>query len=579
MRWIVPWTAVLLCAPVCAQDSSLHYKIQLEAPGEVSDVLQYLNLFQWQKKNRLTPELLAREVSGLPAAATELLATAGYFAPTIESELRQEQNTPVVYLRVTPGPQTLVKHTSVDLQGVINHDPEKLARVNERLGRRGQNLENQPFSQSSWDEYKKRSLQILQNRDFPAASLLSSEASIDPVTAEASYQLVLDSGPAYVFGPYTIHGLSRYPEFLIHDRVKIPAGTPYSRSELLELQTELQNLPQFATALVDVELSGEEPYTAPIRIDVQEVPLHRVNGSVGYSTNTLLKSELAYRYLNLFNRGWVADSRIRLEQREQAFEQSVTLPQSRSDWEHRVWLSYLHQDLQGLDSQLYKTGVSRLKKGDEIERTFDLQYQIENRRFNDGSEERPQTLTLNHIWTQRKLDNRRNPRNGYLAQLEIGGASAYLLSDATFLRLYGRGAYYHRIGQDGQVILQGALGETFTKSPEGITSDWLFRAGGSGSVRGYDYQSLGVKSNGSVIGGQVLATASVEYQHPIVKNWKAALFVDHGGAGEAWHNLETVTGVGVGGRWNSPVGQIGFDLAYGVDLQQIRFHFAMGLVF
>ncbi|WP_228028286.1 autotransporter assembly complex protein TamA [Chitinibacter fontanus] len=572
--------AIALATPAWAAPESFRYDIRLDASSAARDLLEkHLNIYKWQKKNRFTPELLLREIDALPAAATDLLATEGYFDAKVTAKYAVENNTHTVYVNVDLGEQTFVANTSVVLQGPIVEDAERYDVLMQRFNRRGGQLENHPFSQSAWDDFKKRTLQTVQARQYPAASLLSSEALIHPERKEADFNLLIESGPAYVFGPYSIHGLSRYPETLITERIKIEEGQPYSRTELSDLQSEIQNMPQFGTALVDVELAQEPPYIAPIRIDVQEVPLHRLNGSVGYSTNTRFKSEAAYRYHNLFNRGWVFDSQLRLEQLEQAAEVSVILPKARSDWEHRVWGSFLAQDLQGMDSHLYKIGVSRGKKGDEIERVFDLQYQVETRKFQDGSEEQPQSLTLNHIWTQRKLDNRRNPRNGYMVQAEMGGAVKSILSDATFLRLYGRGAYYLRMGQDSQLIAQASLGQTFSKSPEGITSDWLFRAGGSGSVRGYDYQSLGVKSNGSTIGGRVIGTASVEYQHPIIRDWRAAVFVDYGGAGANWQSLDPVTGVGVGARWNSPVGQIGADLAYGVDYQQVRFHFAMGLVF
>jgi translocation and assembly module TamA len=40
-----------------------------------------------------------------------------------------------------------------------------------------------------------------------------------------------------------------------------------------------------------------------------------------------------------------------------------------------------------------------------------------------------------------------------------------------------------------------------------------------------------------------------------------------------------VQGVGLGVRYRSPVGPIGADLAYGIDEQQFRLHFAIGFAF
>ncbi|MGL6041379.1 MAG: autotransporter assembly complex protein TamA, partial [Deefgea sp.] len=157
--------------------------------------------------------------------------------------------------------------------------------------------------------------------------------------------------------------------------------------------------------------------------------------------------------------------------------------------------------------------------------------------------------------------------------------SEYLLSDASFVRLYTNGILYNKVGKEGVLLLRLEVGETFSQDIFGVPTDALFRAGGVGSVRGYAFQSLGVSAGGSTAPGQVLATSSIEYQHPIVDDWRAAVFFDYGDAALDWQSFDAVGGVGVGARWSSPVGQIGADIAYGIETQKVRFEFAMGLAF
>lgn len=112
-----------------------------------------------------------------------------------------------------------------------------------------------------------------------------------------------------------------------------------------------------------------------------------------------------------------------------------------------------------------------------------------------------------------------------------------------------------------------------------MPTEWLFRTGGAGSVRGYDYQSLGVKTGGTVAPGRVMATGSLEYQLPVYREWRAAAFVDHGGAAARWGDFSGVTGAGLGARWVSPVGVLGADIARGFDEKTWRLHIALGLAF
>jgi len=67
--------------------------------------------------------------------------------------------------------------------------------------------------------------------------------------------------------------------------------------------------------------------------------------------------------------------------------------------------------------------------------------------------------------------------------------------------------------------------------------------------------------------------------HRFSEKWGIALFYDVGDATDELSDFEPVQGVGVGARYLSPVGPIGIDLAYGIDKEQFRLHFAIGFAF
>ncbi len=557
-----------------------NFRIELRAPSAVSALLeQHLEIFALRNSPRNSSEQLNHLIENVPNAVTSLVETEGYFnsKTTARLESRNGQNT--VFIDVDLGPFAVIKDAQQYVSGGITENPERLQILQRRFTSRADELIDERFTQSAWDELKRRSLASFIARDYPASQISDSVATIDPIKNTAHFRIDIDSGPAYVFGGTTIRGLKHFPEYLVLDRVQIEPGQGYRRNDLIDLQTELQNMPHFSSVLVDVELSQTEPFEAPLTIDVQESPLNRVTTNLGYDTNTGAQVGVSYRYLNLLDRAWVFNSDLRLTQKEQSAGIGVTLPRGRDGWENGGNLRYLRSDIQGLQSETYRTGLGRNKLEGNIERYITVEYLTETRELNDGTSNNPKSLTGNFKWIQRNLDSKKNPRDGYMVQAEIGGASSHLLSDANFLRLYTNGVYYQKVGREGVLMLRLELGDTITEDATNVPTDWLFRAGGVGSVRGYAYQSLGVDMGGSVAPGKVLATSSIEYQHPVVKDWRAAIFFDYGSAAEDWQNLEPVGGVGVGARWNSPLGQIGADLAYGLDARKVRFEFAMGLAF
>ena len=122
----------------------------------------------------------------------------------------------------------------------------------------------------------------------------------------------------------------------------------------------------------------------------------------------------------------------------------------------------------------------------------------------------------------------------------------------------------------------------FVHNPIGVPDTILFRAGGDNSVRGYDYRTLGPIVNGAVVGGRVLATGSVEFEHPLtdrLPQLMGAVFVDAGNAADDWRGWQPVFGYGVGLHYRSPVGPLSLDVAYGQSDRLFRVYLSVGVTF
>lgn len=570
-------SAISCAAEAATPASAIRYRVQIEAPGELSELLEkHLELVKWQGDPRLTHEQLDRLISTAPESAAALLLTEGYFKPDIRITRSGSPESPEVVLTVVPGSPVLVSQVDVKLQGAITAESEQQSLISDRIDSGWELAVGQRFRQSLWDQSKRQALDRLLARDYPMARIVESQALIDPEQASAVLSVTLDSGPAYTYGPLQIEGLQRYPEKLVRNHVRFQEGDPYRRRQMLNLQTDLQNLPQFSSVLVEPDYPDEAPFIAPVVVRVVEAPLHKIGVGAGYSTNTGLRGTLDYRYLNLFNEGLTFTSKLNLEQREQTFDMNILFPRDQHGYDFASYIHWKKSNIAGLDTASYTVGTSRMKQEFKLERTMVLEYQTEDR-SSDGLSQTPRALTFNYILKSREIDSVRDPRDGLLAQLELGGAAEALLSDTNFVRLYGRGIQYFKMPGDSVLIGRLELGQTFATNENGVPTDWLFRAGGTNSVRGYGYQTLGIQRDGATLPGQVMATASLEVQQPVYKDWRAAVFVDYGGAEKNWRTLDPVTGTGVGARWISPAGSLGADIAYGIDARQWRLSLALGL--
>ena len=126
--------------------------------------------------------------------------------------------------------------------------------------------------------------------------------------------------------------------------------------------------------------------------------------------------------------------------------------------------------------------------------------------------------------------------------------------------------------------MRGGLGTTTTPDFEQLPASIRFFAGGSQSVRGYAYESLGpTDEDGDVVGGRHLLTGSIEFEHYFNDRWGVAAFIDAGNAIDDF-NDDLEEGVGFGMRWKSPVGPVRVDIANAIssDEKDWRLHISIG---
>ncbi|MBV8466083.1 MAG: outer membrane protein assembly factor [Burkholderiales bacterium] len=562
-----------------AQAANFAYDVEIDAPDAIEPMLRAnLGLVRWQGSDYVDKPQLDRLYDATPAEIQRLLGPQGYFSPKIERTMREDGGVWHVSLSVDPGPATVVTGADIALSGPIRNLPDFQARYAILLA--GWSLPiGENFTQRSWDLAKRHSLQSLVVDGFPSAHIASSHGDVDPDRASADLAVEYDSGPRFTFGPLQVTGLKRYPEVLVQRMATFKSGDTYSQKQLLDFQSALQNTPYFSNVFLDVPIDAEKPDNVPVKLEVTEAPIYKADAGLGYDTDTGARTSFGIRDADFLGHGWIGTLGLDVEQKQQIFDAGLQLPPDSDGYRYAAGFRDEHQNISGQQLWEQTLGLqrSRLRDGNEISQA--LQYVRSLQRINGAPGQINYALMPSQSWTHRALNNTTDPSAGTILNLQIGGAAKGFVSSASFLRSYAKMAWYIPVGSASFVRLRGEVGDVLTTAPDKVPADWLFRAGGADSVRGYGYQTLGVEQNGAVVGGRVLATASIEYQQRIQGNWRGAVFTDVGGAADRWQSLHGSKGYGVGARWASPVGPFAGDIAYGADDKRLRFHFSLGVGF
>lgn len=581
--WRAPLLAAfaLTLALYCAGATATDYRVEIDAPPPFRTLLQdNLDLSRLSANPELTEGQFQRLFATSESQARDLLATEGYFSPEITTELSQENGAWSARIYVVPGKAVQVESVDIQFSGGIAKDEFDFPARREAVRQRWSLRPGQRFRQADWTAAKDAALAYVLEEWFPAARIERSEARVDPAAGTVKLHVDIASGPPFTMGALEVNGLNRYPEAAITNLYDIAPGTPYSLKRLTTLQNELLGTGFFSSVLVTADTDPSRPDNVPIRASVVEHPTKKVRLGLGYSTDIGVSGEVTYEHKDILDRGWRFLSGAILAQREQDLAAGLVFPEWRNGYRPATGLLFKHTDIQGEITSSVGVGVELAKTQEEHDSIFTADFIYERKEIESvSSTDRLKSLVLNYSWVQRRVDSLTSPRKGYLLNLQAGGALQGLLADQGFARAYGRFALYWPVGERDKIQLRAEAGAISADGTAGIPSKYLFRTGGSQSVRGYDFESLGPQVAGATVGGKYLAVASVEYLHMFTQEWGGVAFVDAGNATDKWDSFSAAVGYGIGVRWASPVGPVGLDVAYGKDDEQYRIHFAIGFKF
>lgn len=162
-------------------------------------------------------------------------------------------------------------------------------------------------------------------------------------------------------------------------------------------------------------------------------------------------------------------------------------------------------------------------------------------------------------------DGLRDPVTGLRAALALTPAHAFGGSHATFLLTQLTASSYFDLAGSGRsvVALRGLAATILGASNLGLPPDQRLYAGGSATVRGYAYQSLGPQfPDRKPMGAKSVDTATVEFRQRIGEDWGAAAFIDAGQAGTGLpFTGKLYAGAGVGARYYTAIGAVRVDVA------------------
>jgi len=562
MRWhrlsILLWGLFYSLTAVAAVDVSVDiHGLDNEL---ATNVRAYLSIVQQRDNPLLSPGRLQRLHDKANDEIRHALEPFGYYRPQINKQL--EQTGPTSWHAVyTIDPGTPIRIAKIDLllSGDINNDSLFSDYIRDLPLHQGD-----VFNHMTYDGVKSTLAKMAAEHGYFSARFIEHRIEIDIQAYEVRIHLHYDSGPRYRFGELRISQSVLDPE-LLHRYIPFERGSPYDLNALLDLQRTLNDTEYFQTVEITPAVDDIQQFEVPIDITLTPRKTRRYTLGAGYGTDTGVRARLGWDILRVNRYGHRFNAEARQSEIGYSLSANYRVPVLNPRTDEIVYNNSVVNEKTDSSTSTTRTVSATLNHSRGAWReALSLSYQIEDYRIADTQDHSFELIPgVNWIrtWGREFI----NTFDGLRFDLGIRGASQDLASKTGFLQVQGGIKAITPLGQHNRLIGRGRLGSIWSDAFEDLPSSLRFFAGGTQSVRGYAYQSLGpVDANGNVIGGRHLMVGSLELEHSFNEAWGVAVFYD---AGNAYDNIDDRLehGAGFGLRWRSPVGPVRIDLASAIS--------------
>ena len=554
------------------------YRLVIDAPSALNTTIERsVGLARWQTYADMTPELLERLAAEAREEIRNIAAAEGYFSATVDIKVDSDAKPAIVTITVTPGEPTRIASVDIEVSGPANAEPLGIAAIAKLRDDWGLPT-GQVFRQATWETAKGRALATLRAGPYAAATIVRSRADIDPVARTAALSLELDSGAEFHFGDFEISGLERYTPGMVKNYSSIRRGDPYSESALEQFIRRLNSSGYFSSVQASIDTTSAHPEDAIVRVAVIEAQTKTFEGGIGYSTDLRYTAKISYRDVNIDSHGLQLLFDAQYDAETQGGSLRFVPPANAAGWIGTWTLAANQTDIEGLATKTASFGARWNTLDVQRERALAAIFYLDDQYPDGAPSSASHALYLEAEQYLREVDVLLAPTRGWMGSVQLGGGIPGA-STRGFGRVIGRFAAWVPIDALTQLTFRADAGAVLAPTRDGIPSPLLFRTGGDTTVRGYAFDSLGVKLGNATVGGRYYAVGSTELIRWIGESWGLATFIDAGNATDEVSNFHFAVGYGAGVRVRTPLGPFRLDVAYGRDSHEVRLHFSVGLSF
>ncbi len=437
-------------------------------------------------------------------------------------------------------------------------------------------------------------------------------AKVDPIVSENTQQSMIDLNVKVVLNQkayinrITIDGNTRTQDTVIRREIGIAEGGLYSSDELDESVKRIRRLGFFS----DVKMSVAKVKGSNDKINVNFVVKETKTGqfSIGLSQSNEIgvSFNLGIQENNFLGTGNVLNAKLVNSEAVQEISLFFSDPYFTKD-KHSISYGIFSRSVDGAalnvsSYTLEETGASigyGIPVSEHTRINTDITFSTRdvscgttfarNNEFEQCRSDNNTEVKLGARWSNNTLNDFRFPTEGQ--KNRIGLEVTLPIADFQYYKVDGSHKSYYPISKELTFLARGRVGFGSGYGGQELPFFERYFGGGSSSVRGFDFNSLGeTYSDGNPVGGNLslLGSASIISTLDVfgkkAENMRISAFIDAGSVSTDLSDFEDIrSAAGVAFSWLTPVGPIGIYAAVPIlknsGDKTKRFDFSLGSTF
>ncbi|SMC24461.1 autotransporter secretion outer membrane protein TamA [Desulfacinum hydrothermale DSM 13146] len=583
------WSVCCRPLPAFSKDATIiSYAVHFQGSLEKLDLAAFrpfLDSVRLQPEGAVSLAQLRRRAQRDQQTLRRWLRSQGYYGCRVTFRVETEPGPVQLVFQVAPGTPYLFDAPRLDAPHLEDRvRKELLDALNATLP------QGAPAVSKDILEADQRLLTALANNGYPLSRIAKRKVVVDHQVHRVRVFYTVDPGPKAFFGPLRIQGLESVSEEVIRTRIPWREGRLFDRRLVHEARNRLISLDLFSLVRFSLGHEVDAQGRLPVLLTVLERKHRTFRGGLSYATDTGPGAKIFWQHRNLRHRGDRLDVGATASPIKQKLHGTFLVRDyMRRNQSLQMDAGFLREDT---DAYLSRAAHTLLSLRRDLGRGRRAAAGIGFRLASVDEDEDKSSFALLHapvLFTLDTTDDLLDPASGQ--RLEIAMTPYWDLGDLSlaFSKLSARAGIYRDLLDDRRLILafQASVGTILGAGRDAVPADIRFYTGGGGSIRGYDYQSVGPLKGTDPVGGRSFFVVNAEARWKITQRYGMVLFVDGGSAyaDSLPDPSDTLRwGAGLGVRYYSPLGPFRIDVAFPLNPREdidgaFQFYVSLGQAF